>query len=244
MPSLWVMHHMRTPEGLHLYISLSMTTKVLPRRASHHDSAGSEGRVPSMRHCRYGKRQSGKLSGTGRSCSMSMALGLGAVEALEPEAGSAGEWPIPPSSSKSTEGLWRSLTKTFDGTVAHSDAIFVSASAALLYFLNTWLSSRSSNFPSKRQTSLQYASILGSWQLDSCMAWSMMSLESPQMLSRLILSSTAMWRPLTRASYSTTLFQTGKWIWMVYHILTPRGEMKMRPTLAPVFIKDPSKYKV
>ena len=55
------------------------------------------------------------------------------------------------------------------GTVARSDAILASASAASLYFLNTWLSSRPSNFSSRRRTALQYASILGSWQLDSFM---------------------------------------------------------------------------
>ena len=64
--------------------------------------------------------------------------------------------------------------------MVRSDAILASASAASLYFLNMWLSSRPSNFSSRRRTALQYASILGSWQLDSFMTWSMMSLESPQ----------------------------------------------------------------
>ena len=64
------------------------------------------------------------------------------------------------------------------------------------------------------------------------------------MLSHLIPSSIAMWRPLTRASYSATLFEAGKWNRIAYRILTPRGEMKTRPALAPVFIRDPSKYKV
>jgi len=31
---------------------------------------------------------------------------------------------------------------------------------------------------------------------------------------------------------------------MAYRILTLRGEIKMRPAPAPVFIRDPSKYKV
>jgi hypothetical protein len=51
-------------------------------------------------------------------------------------------------------------------------------------------------------------------------------------------------RLLTRASYSATLFEAGKWSRMAYCILTPRGEMKTRPASTPVFIRDPSKYKV
>jgi hypothetical protein len=39
------MHRMRTPEGLHLYISLLMWTKVLARRASRRASVGSEGEL-------------------------------------------------------------------------------------------------------------------------------------------------------------------------------------------------------
>ena len=128
--------------------------------------------------------------------------------------------------------------------MARSDAILASASVASLYFLNTWLSSRPSNFFSRRWTALQYASILGSWQLDSFMTWSMMSLESPRTSSRLIPSSAAMWRPLTRASYYAALFEAGKWSRITYRILTLRGEMKRRPTPAPVFFRDRSKYKV
>ena len=128
--------------------------------------------------------------------------------------------------------------------MARSDAILASASAASLYFLKTWLSSRLSNFSSKRRTALQYASILGSWQLDSFMTWSMMSLESPRTSSHFITSSMVMWRPLTRASYSAALFEVGKWSQIAYRILTLRGEMKTRPAPTPVFIRDPSKYKV
>ena len=76
------------------------------------------------------------------------------------------------------------------------------------------------------------------------MTWSMMSLESPQTSSHLIPSSIAMWRPLTRASYSAMLFEVGKCSQIAYHILTSRVEMKTRPAPAPDFIRDLSKYKV
>ena len=72
----------------------------------------------------------------------------------------------------------------------------------------------------------------------------MMSLESPRTSSHLLPSSIVMWTLLKRASYSATLFEAGKWSQIAYRILTSRGEMKTRPTLASVFIKDPSKYKV
>jgi len=42
-----------------------------------------------------------------------------------------------------------------------------------------------------------------------------------------------MWRPLIRALYYATLFEVEKW-----------SQMATRLAPAPVFIKDPSKYKV
>jgi hypothetical protein len=51
-------------------------------------------------------------------------------------------------------------------------------------------------------------------------------------------------RPQRRASYSAMLFDAGKWIRTAYLMCSPRGETKSRPTPAPVFITDPSKYSV
>jgi hypothetical protein len=41
---------------------------------------------------------------------------------------------------RSTEGLARSCTKTFRGTVIHPEGIFASSSASLLYLRGMWLS--------------------------------------------------------------------------------------------------------
>jgi hypothetical protein len=51
-----------------------------------------------------------------------------------------------------------------------------------------------------------------------------------------------MCKPLTSASYSTTLLEAEKWIQIIYLMRTPREEMMMSPTLDPLFISDPSKY--
>jgi hypothetical protein len=48
-------------------------------------------------------------------------------------------------------------------------------------------------------------------------------------------------RPQRRASYSAMLFDVGKSRHTAYLMCSPRGEMKSRPTPAPVFITDPSK---
>jgi hypothetical protein len=43
-------------------------------------------------------------------------------------------------------------------------------------------------------------------------------------------------------SYSTTLFEMGKWIQIRYLRCTPSGETNTSLALAPVFISDPLKY--
>jgi hypothetical protein len=53
--------------------------------------------------------------------------------------------------------------------------------------------------------------------------------------------SMAIRRPQRRASYSAMLFDAGKCRLTAYLMCSPRGEMKSRPTPAPVFITDPSK---
>ena len=94
--------------------------------------------------------------------------------------------------------------------MARTDAILASSSASSLYLCGTWLSSRPSNLSSRRRTALQYASIFGSWQLDSFITRSMTSYESPRTSRRLMPSSMAMRRPLRSASYSTMLLDAGK----------------------------------
>ena len=64
------------------------------------------------------------------------------------------------------------------------------------------------------------------------------------MSSRRMPSSIAMRRPLTRVSYSATLFDVGKCSQTMYFMRTPRGKTKTSPTLAPLFISEPSKYMV
>jgi hypothetical protein len=56
--------------------------------------------------------------------------------------------------------------------------------------------------------------------------------------------SMAILRPRRRASYSAMLFDAGKWRRMAYFMCFLRGETKSRPAPAPVFITDPSKYRV
>jgi hypothetical protein len=53
--------------------------------------------------------------------------------------------------------------------------------------------------------------------------------------------SMAILRPRRRASYSAMLFDAGKCRRTTYLMCSPRGEMKSRPTLALLFITDPSK---
>jgi hypothetical protein len=48
-------------------------------------------------------------------------------------------------------------------------------------------------------------------------------------------------RPQRRASYSAMLFDAGKCRHTAYLMCSPRGEMKSRPALTPVFITDSSK---
>jgi hypothetical protein len=96
-----------------------------------------------------------------RSSSTCITLGLtGAKVRSAPEAG--GSLPSYADSWQVTEGLYRSLVKTPTGTGAWSDASFVSSSANLLDRLVTWLSLRPSNLSPRRQTTQQYATILGS----------------------------------------------------------------------------------
>jgi hypothetical protein len=54
-------------------------------------------------------------------------------------------------------------------------------------------------------------SIFGSRQWEFFMTWSMTSCESPRASRRQTPSSMAMRNPLTRASYSATLLDAGKW---------------------------------
>jgi hypothetical protein len=54
----------------------------------------------------------------------------------------------------------------------------------------------------------------------------------------------AILRPQSRASYSAMLFDTGKWRRTAYRMCSPRGETNSRPAPAPVFITEPSKYRV
>jgi hypothetical protein len=56
--------------------------------------------------------------------------------------------------------------------------------------------------------------------------------------------SMAILRPQSRASYSAMLFDAGKWRRTAYRMFSPRGETKSRPAAAPVFITEPSKYRV
>jgi hypothetical protein len=56
--------------------------------------------------------------------------------------------------------------------------------------------------------------------------------------------SMAILRPHSRVSYSAMLFDAGKWRRTAYHMCSPRGETKSRPAHAPVFITEPSKYRV
>jgi hypothetical protein len=54
----------------------------------------------------------------------------------------------------------------------------------------------------------------------------------------------AILRPQSRASYSAMLFDAGKWRRIAYRMCSPRGDTKSRPAPAPVFITEPSKYRV
>jgi hypothetical protein len=56
--------------------------------------------------------------------------------------------------------------------------------------------------------------------------------------------SMAILRPQRMASYSAMLFDAGKWRRTAYLMCSPRGETKSRLVPAPVFITDPSKYRV
>jgi hypothetical protein len=53
--------------------------------------------------------------------------------------------------------------------------------------------------------------------------------------------SMAIRRLQRRASYSAMLFDVGKCRCTAYLMCSPRGEMKSRPTPAPIFTTDPSK---
>jgi hypothetical protein len=53
--------------------------------------------------------------------------------------------------------------------------------------------------------------------------------------------SMAIRRPQRKSSYSAMLLDAGKCRRTAYLMCSPRGEMKSRPTPAPVFITDPSK---
>jgi hypothetical protein len=53
--------------------------------------------------------------------------------------------------------------------------------------------------------------------------------------------SMAIQRLQRRASYSAMLFDVGKYRHTAYLMCSPRGEMKSRPSLAPIFITDPLK---
>jgi hypothetical protein len=72
---------------------------------------------------------------------------------------------------------------------------------------------------------LQYASILSSWQLAFFMTWSITSCESPLTSRRLMPVSMAIMRPQRRASYSAMLFGVGKCRHTVYLMCSPRGEI-------------------
>jgi hypothetical protein len=62
------------------------------------------------------------------------------------------------------------------------------------------------------------------------------------MLRHRMPNSMVIHRPLMSASYSTTLFDEGKWSRTMYLMRTPKGHTKTSPTPAPFFISDPSKY--
>jgi hypothetical protein len=76
------------------------------------------------------------------------------------------------------------------------------------------------------------------------MTWSMTSCKSPRASRLRTPSSMVMRNPLTRASYSATLLDAGKWRRSTWRRCFLRGEMKSRPAPAPVFINDPSKNMV
>ena len=117
---------------------------------------------------------------------------------------------LPPRRSRprACASLWQICS---GGTWARADTIFANSSVASLNFHAMWLSSIPSNLSSRRRTNLQYASILGSWQFDSFMTWSMTSCESSRMSRRRTPSSMAIYKPLTRASYSAALLEAAKW---------------------------------
>jgi hypothetical protein len=62
------------------------------------------------------------------------------------------------------------------------------------------------------------------------------------MSSHWIPSSVVICKSLTSSSYPATLLEAKKWFQIIYLMRTLRGEMKRSPTLAPLFISDPSKY--
>ena len=95
------------------------------------------------------------------------AKGVSAIEGASSPAGGSTTGSSSTVEAQSMEGLWRSLAKMFGGTGARANAIFASSSASSLNLHAMWLSSRPSNLSSRRRTSSLYASILGSWQLDS-----------------------------------------------------------------------------
>jgi hypothetical protein len=63
-------------------------------------------------------------------------------------------------------------------------------------------------------------------------------------VERLMPVSMAIRRPQRRTSYSAMLFDTEKCRRTAYLMCSPRGEMKSRPTPAPVVITDLSKLRV
>jgi hypothetical protein len=76
------------------------------------------------------------------------------------------------------------------------------------------------------------------------MTWSITSCESPRTSRRFTPISMAILRPQSRASYSSMLFDAGKWRRTTYRMCSLRGETKSKPAPAPVFITEPSKYRV
>src|SRR6185312_522669 len=176
LPSGMGMHHCKTPEGLRLCNSLSIRMKDLALLARRRAWAQFEGRIPRIIQSRYWMRQSREVGASSTSIASassaevvpkSMSMGSTSSAGGFPPEGPADEGPSSAGSMNSAQGLVMSRAKMFGGTVVHPDAILASSSASSLYLHGTWLSSSPSNLSSRRRTTLQYASIFGSWQLDS-----------------------------------------------------------------------------
>ena len=204
-------------------------------------SVRSSGSSPQIRQSRRGVRQSGERLDWEDDPSISMTSSP-AKRASTDGVGSSADGAVLAPEPKLIEGSRRSLENMSSEIVPRVDAILATSSTSSLYHMAMWLSSRPRNLSSSLHTLLQYASIFRSWQLEAFITWSMTCHESPRTSRHHTLSSMEMRRPLLRASYSATLLVVAKWIWMMYRMWTPRGEMKSRPVPAPFFMRNPSMY--